>query len=81
MYNKESKLQRQIPTQYEEKIFYHGDCWTLEQALREAVESPSLKVSKHSVGKALSNLLQWDLLDSGGQTGDLRGSPPTSMGL
>lgn len=81
VYNKESKLRHQIPTQYEEKSFYHRDGSTLEQAPADAVESPALKVSKPSLGKALSDLLQWDLLDSGGQTGGLWGSLPTSMGL
>lgn len=47
------------------KNVYHGDGWTLKQAPRE---SPSLKVSEPSLGKALCNLLQWNLLDSGGQT-------------
>lgn len=57
---------------------YHGDGWTLKEAPRE---SPSLKVSEPSLGKALCNLLQCNLLDWGGQTGDFCGSLPTFISL
>lgn len=56
---------------------YHGDGWTLKEGPRE---SSSLKVSEPK-GNALCNLLQCNLLDSGGQTGDFCGSLPAFIGL
>lgn len=55
---------------------YHGDGWTLKQAPRK---TSSLKVSELSLGKALCNLLQWNLLDSRGQTETFEGPLQPSL--